>query len=164
MQRVGGLGLPPSSSFNPPVPCYSALLIVSGIGLLGMKPWGRWLAVVYAVYCTLMSLARPSQVVIANPVEARIAWEQSPLAGAVDNPQLGVTLWNVLSVAWGLVSLAFAFVVLVILSCRASEPRSPPRRPARREEEGSTPCRARRAWMRPSTGLRRCAGRSASPC
>jgi hypothetical protein len=117
MQRVGGLGaiafqfVQPSCSL-----IFCPMLIASGIGLLRMKPWAWWLAVVYAVYCTLMTLAQTVfEVVLANPVEARVALHESPLADAVGDRNLVLTLWHVWSVGWGLGALSFAFATLVIL-------------------------------------------------
>src|SRR5262249_38732533 len=96
---------------------FCTLLLVSGIGLIGMRPWARWLAVVYAVYSTFLSLARVVfQVVLINPTTIRAMKQQMPaFGGATNNPFLDPTLLNIMSVMEGLVYLAYAFVILVIL-------------------------------------------------
>jgi hypothetical protein len=98
---------------------FCILLLVSGIGLLGMKSYGRWLCVVYAVYATLATLAMVVvQVTFINPTTARVQARQFADMGPQfkNNPLVGdPTLANVVSVGQGLVYLAFSFTLLVLM-------------------------------------------------
>ncbi len=117
----------------------SLAMIVAGIGVLQMKPMGRWLAMAVAVVDIVVTLAHTAySVILILPVQHRLLQEEAPnmppgpfnMIDAIESATWGMTVFGVLF------TLAIWVTVLCMLnskSVRAAfadefEPTEPPSR------------------------------------
>jgi hypothetical protein len=95
----------------------SILAIVAGIGLLKMKPWARRGTLVWSCVLVLYEIAWTTyQVTLINPVQLRIQQQMmAQQAKGMPNISLSSTLTAVVTVLFGLLIIAYAVGVLVVL-------------------------------------------------
>ncbi len=85
-------------------------LLVSGIGLLRMRSWARWVAVAYCPVAILLQIANTAYtVIIVNPAKAEMMNKLNanlPQSEMVD---------NIVTIASGALGLSYAVVLLVMM-------------------------------------------------
>jgi hypothetical protein len=101
-----------------------AVLLVDGIGLLGLKPWARVLAIAYAIYAIVFTVValwiNLTLMVQAISVQIRPR-EELAVAGAIGGPvsgTVGVLFWLI----YPIVLLVFMFLPKVVAAFRPSVP------------------------------------------
>jgi hypothetical protein len=97
---------------------FSTCLIVSGIGLLNMRGWGRVLALLYSLFTILLTLGSLIfTLAVVNPVQQRWILDfrrRNP--GAPTNDLLtDPTLVNILTVVGAVLSMIYAIVLLITM-------------------------------------------------
>jgi hypothetical protein len=94
---------------------FCILLLVAGIGLLGMKPWARWICIIYAIYTILgtgVGLIYTATVV----TPAVEAWQKdfAKRMGGAAQPTPGFN--EVTMVCSAVLGVAYGVVLLIVLN------------------------------------------------
>ncbi|MCS6852150.1 MAG: hypothetical protein NZ700_13390 [Gemmataceae bacterium] len=98
----------------------SVVLLVAGIGLLMMRPWGRWLSIFYAVAAIGLSVVGlVVTLTIVNPAVEKLQAEMMRREGRLEQHKgfAGVQrVTNIMSAVTGsLCSMVYAVVLLVVM-------------------------------------------------
>jgi hypothetical protein len=86
-------------------------LIVSGFGLLSMRPWARWICIVYGVYAILSALVGlVYNLAVVGPALEEYARQHGP--AAADSTGMNNPIMNVFST---LIGMAYGIALLIVM-------------------------------------------------
>jgi hypothetical protein len=99
-------------------------LLASGIGLLGLKPWGRWLAIAYAIFAILQCIAGTfvNYLFLVRPLLDRAEHAHGPQeAGAAVGGAVGAMFGGCAGVVYPVLLLIFMFLPKVAAAFRQQD-------------------------------------------
>jgi hypothetical protein len=104
------------------------VLLVSGIGLLGLRPWARKTSVIYAIYALLFGVVNlaMSFAFLMRPLLAEAAQKQGPEAAGAIRGAIGGVIGGVLGMVYPVLLLIFMTRPSVL---EAFAPAQPPELP-----------------------------------
>ncbi len=98
-------------------------LLASGIGLLGLKPWARWLAIAYAIFAIFLCIANllVNYIFMVRPLLEQAEHARGPEAGAAVGGAVGVMFGGCAGLLYPVLLLIFMLLPKVAAAFRQQD-------------------------------------------